>query len=44
MSMDSQLLLADEPAGNLDEENSRNIIDILVGLAQVRLLCDYRDA
>lgn len=31
--MDSQLLLADEPTGNLDEKNSRNIIDILVGLA-----------
>lgn len=33
MSMNSQLLLADEPTGNLDEDNSRNIIDILVGLA-----------
>jgi putative ABC transport system ATP-binding protein len=33
LSMDSKLLLADEPTGNLDEENSRNIIDILVSLA-----------
>ena len=33
MSMDSKLLLADEPTGNLDEDNSRNIIDILVNLA-----------
>jgi putative ABC transport system ATP-binding protein len=33
MSMNSKLLLADEPTGNLDEENSINIIDILVKLA-----------
>ncbi len=33
MSMDTMLLLADEPTGNLDEENSCNIIDILVDLA-----------
>lgn len=33
ISMDSNLLLADEPTGNLDEENSVNIIDILVKLA-----------
>ena len=33
LSMDSKLLLADEPTGNLDEDNSRNIIDILVSLA-----------
>lgn len=33
LSMDTKLLLADEPTGNLDEENSCNIIDILVGLA-----------
>lgn len=33
LSMDTGLLLADEPTGNIDEENSRNIIDILVGLA-----------
>ena len=39
MSMDSRLLLADEPTGNLDEENSRNIIDILVRLAHVGGYC-----
>jgi len=33
LSMDSGLLLADEPTGNLDEENSINITDILVSLA-----------
>ncbi len=33
LSMDSKLLLADEPTGNLDEENSHNIIDILVSLS-----------
>ncbi len=33
LSMDTKLLLADEPTGNLDEENSCNIIDILVDLA-----------
>jgi len=33
MSMNSKLLLADEPTGNLDEENSQNIIDILIKLA-----------
>lgn len=33
LSMNSKLLLADEPTGNLDEENSLNIIDILVNLA-----------
>lgn len=33
MSMNTMLLLADEPTGNLDEENSCNIIDILVELA-----------
>ena len=39
LSMDSKLLLADEPTGNLDEENSRNIIDILVSLAHTDGYC-----
>lgn len=39
MSMDSRLLLADEPTGNLDEDNSCNIIDILVGLAHTSGYC-----
>lgn len=34
LSMDSKLILADEPTGNLDEENSKNIIDILINLAR----------
>lgn len=29
---DTKILLADEPTGNLDEENSKNIIDILLKL------------
>jgi len=29
----SELILADEPTGNLDSENSRNIVGILQGLA-----------
>ena len=33
MSMDTRLLLADEPTGNLDTENSRRIIDLLLKLA-----------
>jgi ABC-type lipoprotein export system ATPase subunit len=33
LSMNSKLLLADEPTGNLDEENGQIIIDILVKLA-----------
>jgi putative ABC transport system ATP-binding protein len=33
MSMDTKLLLADEPTGNLDTENSRLIIDLLLKLA-----------
>ena len=33
LSMDTRLILADEPTGNLDDENGRNIIDILVSLA-----------
>jgi putative ABC transport system ATP-binding protein len=39
MSMNSKLLLADEPTGNLDEENSINIIDILVKLAHEENYC-----
>ncbi|MCQ2446502.1 MAG: ABC transporter ATP-binding protein [Clostridia bacterium] len=31
---ESRLLIADEPTGNLDEENSRNTIDLLVKLAR----------
>jgi putative ABC transport system ATP-binding protein len=33
LSMETKVLLADEPTGNLDEKNSTNIIDILVKLA-----------
>ena len=33
LSMDTRLILADEPTGNLDDENGRNIIDILISLA-----------
>ncbi|MBN2045837.1 MAG: ABC transporter ATP-binding protein [Anaerolineales bacterium] len=39
LSMDSKLLLADEPTGNLDEENSINIVDILVRLAHANDYC-----
>jgi len=39
LSMGSKLLLADEPTGNLDEENSLNIIDILVNLAHTDGYC-----
>ena len=33
LGMDSRVILADEPTGNLDSENSANIIDILEALA-----------
>jgi ABC-type lipoprotein export system ATPase subunit len=39
LSMDSKLLLADEPTGNLDEENSINIVDILAKLAHANDYC-----
>ena len=39
LSMDTKLLLADEPTGNLDEENSINIIDILIRLAHEDAYC-----
>lgn len=39
LSMDTRLLLADEPTGNLDDENSRNIIDILINLAYKEGYC-----
>jgi putative ABC transport system ATP-binding protein len=39
LSMDSKLLLADEPTGNLDEENSLNIVDILIRLARENGYC-----
>lgn len=35
----SELILADEPTGNLDEENSRNIFDILRDLAHEKERC-----
>jgi putative ABC transport system ATP-binding protein len=39
LSMDSKLLLADEPTGNLDEENGQNIVDILISLAHANDYC-----
>jgi putative ABC transport system ATP-binding protein len=39
LSMNSRLLLADEPTGNLDEENGQNIVDILIRLAHRHKYC-----
>lgn len=39
LSMDSKLLLADEPTGNLDEENGQNIVDVLISLARANDYC-----
>jgi len=39
LSMNSKLLLADEPTGNLDEENGLNIVDILISLAHENDYC-----
>lgn len=39
LTMNRRLLLADEPTGNLDTENSRNIMDLLVRLAHEEQCC-----
>ena len=39
MSMETRLMLADEPTGNLDTENSRRIIDLLLKLAHEEGYC-----
>lgn len=39
LAVGSELILADEPTGNLDEENSRNIVRILKDLAHSQERC-----
>lgn len=39
LASDAKVILADEPTGNLDSENSRNIIDILLRLAHEEDRC-----
>ncbi len=39
LAMDTNLILADEPTGNLDSTNSRNIIEILCRLSHERNYC-----
>lgn len=39
LSMDRKLILADEPTGNLDSGNSKNIIDIMTKLAKEEKCC-----
>lgn len=39
LTMDRRLLLADEPTGNLDNENSNNIISLLTKLAHEKNKC-----
>ena len=39
LTMDRKLILADEPTGNLDTENSENIMNLLVRLAHEEHCC-----
>lgn len=39
LTMESKLILGDEPTGNLDTENSNNIIDLLIQLAHEENYC-----
>lgn len=39
LTMDRKLILADEPTGNLDSENSKNIINMLTRLAREENCC-----